>query len=401
MHNLHKKYSKEAVAKILRLRSLLVHLYGEADGSRKCSNLMRRNDLKTLIFKYGKKLGTEKYEQLLAKHRRKGTLAGFIDRYGEVDGPAKYAEKNSKLSVGTESLRRRGYSDEEIAQIKSTHSKKSAATIENYEARYGKEAGRARYAEMLENKKSFRRWQDVAKYYNISERQAKQIVSNIQKRDLDFYIEKYGSELGSKKYDAANELRAYANTEAYYIEKYGTKLGKLKYQQRIKDCSKANYVEYWIDKLGDEEGRIYYADLLKRKLQFFSGSSKSELEFVKLVYDRLAPNLQELVYAGGITDAQFVINLPNDSDVKCMIPDFRLKNVIIEFDGVFWHSTEDAIKRDQLKDVWYRKLGYSILRVTDEEFKKDADGIVTRSVDFILDNVDLQWSSKKHEDYIN
>lgn len=46
-------------------------------------------------------------------------------------------------------------------------------------------------------------------------------------------------------------------------------------------------------------------------------------------------------------------------------------NIVIECDGIYWHSRPDAIRRDKSKDAYLAKCGYIVLRFTDKEIKTD------------------------------
>lgn len=46
---------------------------------------------------------------------------------------------------------------------------------------------------------------------------------------------------------------------------------------------------------------------------------------------------------------------------------------VVEFDGVYWHSSEEAKTRDKIKEDFIANLGYSVYRVTDKEFNENPD----------------------------
>jgi len=55
-------------------------------------------------------------------------------------------------------------------------------------------------------------------------------------------------------------------------------------------------------------------------------------------------------------------------------PDFIIDgyNLIVECDGLFWHSSDKAIKRDREKDDFLESKGYTVLRFTDNQINKDV-----------------------------
>jgi very-short-patch-repair endonuclease len=44
--------------------------------------------------------------------------------------------------------------------------------------------------------------------------------------------------------------------------------------------------------------------------------------------------------------------------------------ILIELDGDYWHSKEEAIKNDLIKNKIAKEKGYILIRVSDKEVKK-------------------------------
>lgn len=62
------------------------------------------------------------------------------------------------------------------------------------------------------------------------------------------------------------------------------------------------------------------------------------------------------------------------------VPDFHSKKrkIIIEVDGIYWHSKEENKKRDKAKDSYYKKMGYEVYRFKDIDIVKDIDSVKER-----------------------
>lgn len=60
--------------------------------------------------------------------------------------------------------------------------------------------------------------------------------------------------------------------------------------------------------------------------------------------------------------------------------DFALSHhpIIIECDGIYWHSRPSAIRRDKSKDAYLKKCGYTVLRFTDKQINGDMDGCINK-----------------------
>lgn len=181
--------------------------YGEDTGLQMWEDRKRKsaNTLENYILKYGCDIGKLKYDELQEKFKFRFTLPWFIERYGETQGPIKYKERNSKMSVGIQSLKERGFTDDEILDIRGRHSMGSAITLANQIKKYGEEEGRRRYAITRERIKlgSVRRLDYWIKKNDGNIEQAKIDLSNSQKRNLDFFINKYGDVIGLEKYNVA------------------------------------------------------------------------------------------------------------------------------------------------------------------------------------------------------
>jgi hypothetical protein len=159
----------------------------------------RASNLANYIRKYGEEIGQQKYNEKIENDKYKGTLPAFIARYGEIEGTRKYKEKNAKLSVSVDSLRLSGHTEEEIKKIKETHGRKSNNSLSNFIERYGIEEGTKKFEKYIENHPSFfgvRYWIEKG----FSEEEAKKIVSDLQRRDLQYFITKFGEETGTFRY---------------------------------------------------------------------------------------------------------------------------------------------------------------------------------------------------------
>ena len=66
--------------------------------------------------------------------------------------------------------------------------------------------------------------------------------------------------------------------------------------------------------------------------------------------------------------------------VDVLIPN---KNVIIQWDGEYWHTKPKRVLLDKSQDAYLRKCGYKVLRITDKEIKnniKEVYGNIKRTI---------------------
>jgi very-short-patch-repair endonuclease len=61
--------------------------------------------------------------------------------------------------------------------------------------------------------------------------------------------------------------------------------------------------------------------------------------------------------------------------VDFAIPDAML---IIECDGIYWHSQPGQVVRDRNKDAWLQRHGWTMLRLTEAEIRESPASCVYR-----------------------
>lgn len=66
--------------------------------------------------------------------------------------------------------------------------------------------------------------------------------------------------------------------------------------------------------------------------------------------------------------------------VDVLIPS---KNIIIQWDGEYWHTKPKRVLLDKSQDAYFKKCGYKVLRITDKEIKnniKEVYANITRTI---------------------
>ena len=201
----------------------------------------------------GKKL-SEEHRKNLSRSR---TLEGYIDRLGSKEGTKAYYEKNKKLSVGVESLRNRGYTEKQIVDIRDNHRNKSMVTKESFISKYGEEIGIEKYnnIQIKKKKNNHRRYEYWLSFFNGDKLLAKEALRNVQSRDKNFFISRYGEIDGVIKYE--NHVKA--KTKSFQNRTFNNSKTELEIGQKISELiSEKMYISphrYYIF-LDDEEQNI-------------------------------------------------------------------------------------------------------------------------------------------------
>ena len=375
--------------KIDRLKRFLCYKHGKDNGMKRFYSLSKGHNLKYMMFAFGKIEGKKMYDNYHHTNSIKGTKEFYIDKYGEVLGIERYLQKNKKLSVSISALKANGYSDVEITKIKATHANKSARTLKNYTDQYGAIDGEKLYKKyQTENRVSVRSVKELMSRKGLSREEAECLVKIHQIRNESFFIKKYGESIGKEKFSTMNLKRAFAMSEQYYKDTYGDMIGKDLWQQRLKACSKAEDVNYWIEKHGDGMGRDLYDSFCKSRLKAsmtIIGNSKPQKEMAQLIYDNINPSLQKQ-FSGAPVSKQTAIHV-NHLNCRWCVPDVKICNIIIEFDGDYWHSLAENVKRDLIKNEAYNHLGFKVLRVKESVWKKNKQQTLEMILNFIKENI--------------
>jgi hypothetical protein len=144
---------------------------------------------------------------------------------------------------------------------------------------------------------------------NISEKEAKEKVSNLQKTyDLERIISKYGIIEGNKRYTEMCRNLSYSQSLDGFIERYGEELGKKKYRDAIiKRCSN-------------------------------SGVSRESLIFFKKIYKDIRKKINRNEIYWGIKGSREYFLYDSESK-KIFFYDFTIPSIgiILEYHGKRYH----------------------------------------------------------------
>jgi len=348
-----------------------IEKHGEEEGRKVWSELNKKRGYATTlpgyIERYGQEIGAEKYKQRVHALTFSKTLPGYIQKYGEIEGKRRYEEKNKKLSVGTKALRENGYTEEQILEIKNKHASKSARTLENYISKYGEENGKEKYEQWMEGSKKRSIW--CIDYYlekGFSEEYAKAKISNIQKRDLEYFLLKYGEQDGRKRYLEHNRKKS--TSLDMCIEKYGEEVGRKKFEGfKSKKFSKKEIeiFEKVISIIGDSD-TFYY-----EKNQYKIGLRKElwePLERKTLFLDFFDSKTKRVVeFNGDIFHAN--PRMYKDDD----LPNPFNKNL----------TAKDIWEYDAKRNKYLESLGFEILIIWESDYIKNKQIEVEKVINFL------------------
>lgn len=350
-------------------------------------------------------------------NRDSSTLGSFKCRFGDLQGTKMWKEKTKKTIPSLDNKLRK-YGEEGIKKWDEYREGQKSIGIENMIAKYGEKKGKEKWGaylnkwkksieekggwdngltlELLQNKhgieKGFEVWKKKSdkqkerfseKYYvkkygeDIGIRKWKEYCLKMDKKSLNYFVDRYGNEKGKKYY----EISCNKNSFSQSVEGYKIKFGNIEGEKRHKLKTIIN-----IKKLIDLSCRGYSKvsqRLFWEIYEHIDISEKKNCRFAEL-------NEEETFYIF-------------DNIIKSISVDFKLNKKIIEFFGDFWHANPKIFKDDdevkmfhgvikKAKDIRekdrkrieiLKNLGYEVLIVWEKDYNKTKQEVINRCLKFL------------------
>lgn len=289
----------------------------------------------------------------------------FVEMYSKNKNKKSSAAKNN-FSNCKEYWQARGYSD--------TAAESNAHNVQK------NRAARARVA--LKDRISPRTiefW--LERGYNTIE--AKDAVRQIQARDLEFYISKYGEEIGHYNYESAIQSRL----SAWFLKDQASR-----------------------DKINASKGRTYYQlvnsygedaanSIIQKRLVGNPKISKESKIFFQALDNMLPPDLVKMSSTGYKSLERWV-----RTGTNMYFLDYIIQNCIIEYNGSYWHGDprlfEEADwhsgKKAFVKEIWeydqqrldnLQQLGYNVLTIWSYDVDHDFNEQLIKCKEFLLEHI--------------
>ncbi len=297
-----------------------------------------RMDKDKFIKLYGLSEGIKKWEERNKKTISYG-LNPAIERYGEVEGKIRWESTlNKKINTMKERKKYKPY--------------RNGRTLGEHQEKYGVEDG-------------YKIWKK--KNDNQSYRFSK-----------NYYIDKYGLSGETMWEEYCDKMNK--TTKKSFIERYGKDEGTIKYENYIQNLKYKASRDYYKSVWGDEEGTQKYNELILRKIVNFEKKySKISQKLFWSLYYKLESKENCHFYE---LNQEYTFYAWND-DLKIINVDFKIGDKIIEFDGDYWHSSEEQKKIDKKRDIFLQNKGYQILRIKESEFNSDSGKVIEKCLNFI------------------
>ena len=274
--------------------------------------------------------------------------------------------------------------------------KNDGFSLEALTVKYGESVAKTLFGERLEKVK--------CKRENYTENEWSQLCDKKKSNlGLDGYVKKYGEVDGRLKWNTYStkwrlgiEKRKLSGmwkngqSLSEYQDRYGIKDGYDLWKRKSEKRNHTLSLRGFIERFGDFEGKFKYythIDKMIKNCRSTSACSKISQEMFHLIYMELNEEQKlDCKYSTLNEEQSFFVNESCGIKSKIIYVDFKCKNVIIEFDGEYWHSFPSVIHNDNCRNTYLTLNGYKILRITESDFKKDKKTTVMRCKDFINKN---------------
>ena len=335
--------------------------------------IVTSNNLKGYQILYGEEDGLRRFE--IKKQKASGSLQTYITKFGEVKGRKKYES--------------------------ACKSKKGQSTEQWYINKFGEEGGKKKWQEIKH------KWRES----NLKTLREGRYKGN--GRTLKEYVQRHGEKLGEKLWEERNKTQSYKTSKKYYIDRFGETEGT----KRSREYKDHGSIKYFTTKYGEQEGKKRYEE--KCKLSDWGGmglnnlilkygkkeGTRKQKEWLNkcmlnknksIHYSKISQELFWEVYKNLTDDLKLKVKF---AELNCeqmfkiwkygltvIFVDFKLENIIIEFQGSYWHRSPEVKEKDERRLKALKECGYKVLYVEQNDYEANELKTINDCVSFINAN---------------
>jgi hypothetical protein len=222
----------------------------------------------------------------------------------------------------------------------------------------------------------------------FTKKEASKIISDNNRRDLNYFIKKYDIEIGTKKYNNMCLKRKFSSSIEGYMKKYGEKEGVKRFYEisKKKDVSK----DFMIKKYGVEIGTKRYEERIIKML-------KSSADLYRNNRSKISDKfINEL-------SIKIMKNIDTEIRVDTYICDAKYENTLIEFFGDWWHKNyliyndnKYFSNNDIQRIECYKKNGYNTIILWESAYTFKPNEVLNIIENFISNfvyfNIEINYS---------
>lgn len=278
-----------------------------------------------------------------------GKLETFILIHGKDKGKLAHKEYQQKRKV-------------KIDFLKSEKGWDNGGTLESYISRHGKDEG-------------LFLWKEKARKQS-------------ERFSLNYYISKYGESEGKEKWEEYKQKMNKTSLSSY-IKRYGEEDGTRRYNSYVTNVKKQGGItlERMVLKYGEEDGKIRYSEWRRKIIENRSKChySKISQKLFWQIFENLSEDLRiECKFAEYMGEQMVKIWKDN---ISVIFLDFKIRNIVIEFQGTYWHKFDNVKEKDALKLKHLQNYNYKVLYIEQKDFENQPLVEVAKCLEFIKTNI--------------
>ena len=217
----------------------------------------------------------------------------------------------------------------------------------------------------------------------MTETEAEDIVRKIQTRDLDFYIDTYGEDEGTYRYQEIIQKRLaswYSRSEE---------------DRNARNNRKGRTYLQLIEKYGGDPA----FDIIQKRLVSNPAVSKESKDFFRKLDSAVCPGISKKSVTGYKGPERWIKHSQG-----IFFVDYIVENCIIEYNGSYWHAdkrlfeaedwhsgarktVKEIRKQDEERLDILQKLGYKILIIWSTDVNKNSINEINKCKDFLNEHI--------------
>lgn len=265
-------------------------------------------------------------------------------------------------------------------------------TLEKCIIRHGEKEGTKIWEEYCKKQAYTNGFEYKSKKYKMTKEEFIEYNKN-RSVTLNNMVKRHGEKEGTKKWEEyCDKQRTNGNSKEYFIDKYGEKEGTKKWIKVNK--SKVNSLENFQKRYGKEKGtQIFEKYMSEKKIKSFSKISQ------KLFWEIYNHVKSENIYFYELNKEFGKLNKLNGEYYYYDFVDLNNKK-IIEFNGNCFHvkninesskwknpfsniGAEDTYQKDLRKKEFVEKLGFQVLYIWEDEYRKNDEKELKKCLNFL------------------
>jgi len=292
----------------------------------------------------------------------------------------------------------------ECKKLSKQWGKDTAITLENQIRLYGEEIGELKFNNYCKKQAYSNTLEYMINKYGIEEGTKKYYTANEKRAvTLPNLIKNHGKKEGTKIWENYLERQAYTNTKEYFVELYGEEKGIEKYKH-INFLKSHSYESYLERCDGDIELATQKLAEYWRKVDNYKNTSLISIELFNELLDFCLNNNWKKIFYETYTQ-EWYLSIRGFGFTKV---DFFIKETgkIIEFYGDYWHANPliyepnefinyPQKQRKKAKDIWkhdelrinaIKRMPYikDILIIWEHDYRKNKNDIIKKCKQFLI-----------------